>query len=108
MLDSAQTVLVADGVVVVVVELHPFSEAHPVYCVSFKFNVWCNGSGKSLPVVVVVVVVVELLVEDHPLALSEDHAGDATARAMRPRTMIDLYMVILVWCFCVFGFEKRM
>jgi hypothetical protein len=53
---------------------------------------------------VVVVVVVELVVEDHPTALSEDHAGDATARALRPRTMIDLNMVILVWCFWCFVF----
>jgi hypothetical protein len=44
---------------------------------------------------VVVVVVVVLLVVDHPLALSEDQAGDATARALRPRTTMDLYMVIL-------------
>lgn len=96
LLDSAQTVLVAAGVVVL--ELHPFAEAHPTSCVNFKCNVWCNGSEKSLPVVVVAI---ELLV-DHALALSEDHAGDATARALRPRTMIDLYMVILVWCFCFF------
>lgn len=57
----------------------------------------------DVPVVVVVlaVVVVVVVLEDHPLALSEDQAGDATAKALRPRRTMDLYIVILVWVFFV-------
>lgn len=41
------------------------------------------------------VVVVVVVVVPHPL--SEDQPGDATAKALRPRTTIDLYMMIVAW-----------
>ena len=41
---------------------------------------------------------VVVVVVPHPL-LSEDQPGAATAKALRPRTTMDLYMMIIAWVF---------
>lgn len=104
LLDSAPHPVVVVVVVVVtgvvVVDDQPFS-LQPETRQQRYVGEEIKNRGRYGPLVVVeAVVVVAVVVLPHPLALSEDQAGDATARALRPRTTIDLYMVVLFGEFC--------